>query len=189
VLTVVYSLRIKPKKKGMDYNADIPFEKQPAPGFYDVAEERAKVFAAPVGQSLRALEGKRKQEIEEQEEKNKKRKGNEDGKGKSNQTAQFVAAREAQIKKLKEQEQIIRRRKLNLPMPQVGEAELEDIVKIGQAGEMARELVGAEGGNEATGKLLGDYESLGQARTARTPRTAPTGESPLPTPRPMARRS
>jgi pre-mRNA-splicing factor CDC5/CEF1 len=188
MLTVVRSLRIKPKKKGMDYNADIPFEKQPAPGFYDVTEERAKVFAAPVGQSLRALEGKRKQEIEEQEEKNKKRKGNEDGKGKSNQTAQFVAAREAQIKKLKEQE-IIRRRKLNLPMPQVGEAELEDIVKIGQAGEMARELVGAEGGNEATGKLLGDYESLGQARTARTPRTAPTGESTPPTPWPIARGS
>ncbi|RSH85587.1 Pre-mRNA-splicing factor cef1 [Saitozyma podzolica] len=156
------NLRIKPKKKGMDYNADIPFEKQPAPGFYDVTEERAKVFAAPVGQSLRALEGKRKQEIEEQEEKNKKRKGNEDGKGKSNQTAQFVAAREAQIKKLKEQEQIIRRRKLNLPMPQVGEAELEDIVKIGQAGEMARELVGAEGGMKRQGNCSEITSRLGR---------------------------
>jgi len=157
----------------MDYNADIPFEKQPAPGFYDVTEENAKVFAAPVGSSLRALEGKRKQELEEIEEKKKRQKGND---GKSNQTAQFVAAREAQIKKLKEQEQIIRRRKLNLPIPQVGEAELEDIVKIGQAGEMTRDLV--EGaGSDATGRLLGDYESLGQARMARTPRTAAQGES------------
>ncbi|WVF66189.1 pre-mRNA-splicing factor CEF1 [Kwoniella sp. CBS 6097] len=165
------NLRPKTKKKGMDYNADIPFEKQPAPGFYDVAEENAKVYSAPIGQSLRALEGKRKQELEELEEKKKRSKGND---GKSNQTQQFVAAREAQIKKLKEQEQIIRRRKLNLPMPQVGESELEDIVKIGQAGELARELVGAEGsGSRATEGLLGEYEALGQARMARTPRTAP----------------
>ncbi|EGF96984.1 uncharacterized protein MELLADRAFT_46250, partial [Melampsora larici-populina 98AG31] len=28
-------MRMRPKKDGMDYNADIPFEKQPAPGFYD----------------------------------------------------------------------------------------------------------------------------------------------------------
>lgn len=169
------SLRAKAKKKGMDYNADIPFEKQPAPGFYDVVEENAKVFAAPVGSSLRALEGKRKQELEEIEEKKKRQKGND---GKSNQTAQFVAAREAQIKKLKEQEQIIRRRKLNLPVPQVGEAELEDIVKIGQAGEMTRDLV--EGaGTEATGRLLGDYESLGQAKMARTPRTQAQSECTL----------
>lgn len=159
----------------MDYNADIPFEHQPAPGFYDVGEERAKVYAAPVGSSLRALEGKRRQELEENEEKERKRQKTTEGGGKSNQTAQFVAAREAQIKKLKEQEQIIRRRKLNLPMPQVGEKELEDIVKIGQAGEVARDLVGA--GEGATDRLLGDYEGLGQARNARTPRTAPQSES------------
>ncbi|WRT63699.1 pre-mRNA-splicing factor CEF1 [Kwoniella shivajii] len=165
------NLRPKKKKNGMDYNADIPFEKQPAPGFYDVAEENAKVYAAPVGQSLRALEGKRKQELEELEEKKKRSKGND---GKSNQTAQFVQAREAQIKKLKEQEQIIRRRKLNLPTPQVGEQELEDIVKIGQAGELARELVGGEGsGSKATEGLLGEYEALGRAKMARTPRTGP----------------
>jgi hypothetical protein len=34
----------------------------------DVTEEQAKVFAAPVGSSLRSLEGKRKQELEEMEE-------------------------------------------------------------------------------------------------------------------------
>nr|ODN90891.1 pre-mRNA-splicing factor CEF1 [Cryptococcus depauperatus CBS 7855] len=162
------NLRAKPKKKGMDYNADIPFEKQPAPGFYDVTEENAKVYDAPVGSTLRALEGKRKQELDEIEER-KKRQKKEDGK--SNQTQQFVAAREAQIKKLKEQEQVIRRRKLNLPIPQVGERELEDIVKIGQAGELARELVGE--GNQATEGLLGEYESLSQAKMARTPAMAP----------------
>ena len=54
----------------------------------------------------------------------------------------FIAARDAQIQKLKEAESIGRRRKLVLPTAQVGEVELEDIVKIGQAGENAKALVG-----------------------------------------------
>lgn len=72
---------------------------------------------------------------------------------------------------MKEAESIGRRRKLALPAAQVGEAELEDIVKIGQAGENAKALVG--GGSDASGRLLSDYEGLEAARMARTPRTAP----------------
>lgn len=60
-----------------------------------------------------------------------------------------------------------------LPPAQVGEAELEDIVKIGLAGENAKALVG--GGSDASGRLLSDYEGLENARMARTPRTAPQG--------------
>lgn len=30
----------KRKKHGIDYNADIPFEKRPAPGFYDTSNEK-----------------------------------------------------------------------------------------------------------------------------------------------------
>jgi pre-mRNA-splicing factor CDC5/CEF1 len=60
---------------------------------------------------------------------------------------------------------------LILPGAQVGEAELEDIVKIGQASESAKGLVA--GGSEASGRLLSDYEGLENARMARTPRTAP----------------
>lgn len=58
-----------------------------------------------------------------------------------------------------------------LPAAQVGEAELEDIVKIGQASENAKALVA--GGSEASNRLLSDYEGLEKARMARTPRTAP----------------
>lgn len=64
-----------------------------------------------------------------------------------------------------------------LPTAQVGEVELEDIVKIGQAGENAKALVG--GGSDASGKLLSDYEGLENARMARTPRTAPQRKSNL----------
>ena len=60
-------MRQKSKKKGMDYNADIPFEKKAAPGFYDTSEEQARASIAPVGQTLRRLENKRKPEEEEAE--------------------------------------------------------------------------------------------------------------------------
>ncbi|KAH9483810.1 Pre-mRNA-splicing factor CEF1 [Psilocybe cubensis] len=166
-------MRHKTKKKGMDYNADIPFEKKAAPGFYDTSEEQARVAAAPVGQTLRRLENKRKPEEEEAERKKRQRKnaaGKEGSEGANHQT-KFIAARDAQIQKLKEAESIGRRRKLALPAAQVGEAELEDIVKIGQAGENAKALVG--GGSDASGRLLSDYEGLEAARMARTPRTAP----------------
>ena len=76
---------MKSKKKGMDvsnihssrcrhltppfqYNADIPFEKKAAPGFYDTSEEQARASIAPVGQSLRRLENKRKPGEEEEAE-------------------------------------------------------------------------------------------------------------------------
>ncbi|KAJ1309933.1 hypothetical protein OPQ81_006692 [Rhizoctonia solani] len=164
-------MRHKTKKKGMDYNADIPFEKKPAPGFYDTSEEQAKSYSAPVGQSLRRLENKRKPQEEESEAKKRQKKGKE---GAEPHSTKFIAARDAQIQKLKEAEQISKRRALVLPAAQVGEAELEDIVKIGQAGQSARALMNDEGqGSEASGQLLGEYEGLSHARMARTPRTAP----------------
>ncbi|THG96828.1 hypothetical protein EW026_g5074 [Hermanssonia centrifuga] len=162
-------MRHKTKKKGMDYNADIPFEKKPSAGFYDTADEQARATSAPVGQTLRRLENKRKPEEEDAERKKRQRRGKE-GDNTPHQT-KFVAARDAQIQKLKEAESIGRRRKLVLPTAQVGEAELEEIVKIGQAGEEAKALVA--GGSEATERLLSDYEGLEKARMARTPRTAP----------------
>ena len=128
-----------------------------------------------MGQTLRRLENKRKPEEEEAERKKRQRKNDagKEGEGASHPT-KFIAARDAQIQKLKEAESIGRRRKLVLPTAQVGEAELEDIVKIGQAGENAKALVG--GGSDASGRLLSDYEGLDAARMARTPRTAPQRE-------------
>ena len=76
-LNLSYSSRFKVKKKGMDYNADIPFEHKPALGFYDTSEEQAKATSAPIGQSLRRLENKRKPEEEEAERKRKKKREEE----------------------------------------------------------------------------------------------------------------
>lgn len=58
-----------------------------------------------------------------------------------------------------------------LPAAQVGETELEEIVKIGQSGEKSKALIAD--GSAATSKLVGEYEGLEGAKMARTPRTAP----------------
>ena len=112
---------------------DFPFEKNGTLGFYDTSEEQALITSVPVGQFLRRPD---KRKPEEETERNKRQRqhaaGNEGSENSGHQT-KFVAARDAQIQNLKEAESIGRRRKLVLPGAQVGEAELEDIVKIGQA--------------------------------------------------------
>lgn len=169
-------MRSKTKRKGMDYNADIPFEKKPAAGFYDTSDEQARIAAAPVGQTLRRLENKRKPDQEDAERRKRQKKEQENKADGPHQT-KFIPAREAQIQKLKEAESIGRRRKLMLPAAQVGDAELEDIVKIGQAGENAKALVAGQG--EASERLLSEYEGLEGAKMARTPRTAPQVDNVL----------
>jgi len=152
-------------------------------------------MAAPVGQTLRRLENKRKPDAED-EERRKRQKRESESKEPGHQT-KFIPSREAQIQKLKEAESIGRRRKLVLPNAQVGESELEEIVKIGLGSEEAKALVSGAGGNEASGRLLSDYEGgmLEGAKMARTPSTVPhtgtgfAGTTPTPhvafTPNPL----
>ncbi|QRV93930.1 pre-mRNA-splicing factor CEF1 [Ceratobasidium sp. AG-Ba] len=104
---------------------------------------------------------------------NVKRRAKREG-GSEPHSTKFIVAWDAQIQKLKEAEEISKQRSLVLPAAQVGEAELEEIAKIGQAGQSARELMNDKGeGNEASGRLLGQYEGLGHVRMGQTPRTAP----------------
>lgn len=167
--------RFKTKQKGMDYNADIPFEKAPAPGFYDTTDESSKKTFTPVGRNLKDLEGgKRKKEMEDADRR-KRQKQAKETKANGGAMANFVPAKDQQIQRLKEEQQIGKRKKLVLPGAQVGERELEEIVKIGQAGEEARRIA-EEGSNEAGRGLLGDYSALAHAKDTRTPRTAPQGK-------------
>ena len=68
-----------------------------------------------------------------------------------------------------------KRSKLVLPSPQISDMELEEVVKVGQASEFARQQAeesGEQGG--ATQGLLSDYNTLqtpGGIANLRTPRT------------------
>ena len=164
------NIKITNRKKGqMDYNADIPFEKKAAPGFYDTQEEKEQ------NEKQREAFDPRKQQLankrkndQEDDMQRKKQKGDKPG-----PSAAFVAAAKAgQMQKIREAEQSSKRRPLNLPAPQVGEAELEDIVKMGMVGEQAHRLAG-EGDNEATKGFIGNYTGIVGGTPIRTPRAPP----------------
>lgn len=166
------NIKITNRKKGqMDYNADIPFEHKPASGFYDTAEEidRNERQREAFDPRKQQLANKRKGD-QDNDMDPKRRKDDKPG---SAPSAAFAAAAKAgQMQRIREAEQSSKRRALNLPAPQVGDVELEDIVKMGLMGEQAHRLAG-EGDNEATKSLVGSYTGLTGSTPIRTPRAPP----------------
>jgi len=169
-------IELKPKRKKknqMDYNADIPFEKRPALGFYDTTEEHNRpVDHTKLTNVHLSKLNQRKADRDEEKERDKKRKAREKQAlgGDEGNKGNFVLASNMKLNKIQEAEQIAKRRKLVLPTPQVGESELEQIVKVGFAGQNAANL--DEDGNAATAGLVGDYSiTPSGGLPARTPRT------------------
>ncbi|XP_064612178.1 cell division cycle 5-like protein [Liolophura sinensis] len=152
------------KKRGVDYNAEIPFEKKPASGFYDTSEEVYKPLE-PNYKRLRQqqLDGERRQDKEERERKKdkqrqKKRKEND-----------LPGAIQGQTNFTEPQK---KRSKLVLPAPQISDAELEEVVKVGQASEYARQQAEGSGTKDGVSQgLLSDYSVTPNAANLRTPRT------------------
>uniref|UniRef100_A0A336LTJ0 CSON004489 protein n=1 Tax=Culicoides sonorensis TaxID=179676 RepID=A0A336LTJ0_CULSO len=148
----------KRRIKGIDYNAEIPFEKKPAPGFYDTSEEHITPIAADFSRLRQQnLDGERRDEKEARERRKDKDKLN---KRKENDIPMAM---------LQNQEPAKKRSKLVLPEPQISEQELQQVVKLGRASEVAKE-VASESGIETTDALLADYSITPQvALTPRTP--------------------
>ncbi|GLG94841.1 Myb protein [Gryllus bimaculatus] len=157
----------KKKKRGVDYNAEIPFEKRPAPGFYDTSKEELDT-SAPDFARLRQqhLDGELRTEKEERDRR------------KDKQKLKQRKENDIPVAMLQNQEPAKKRSKLVLPEPQISDQELQQVVKLGRASEAARE-VATEGGQQASDALIADY-SLTPAGATRTPRTpAPTTDRVL----------
>ncbi|CAO3607013.1 unnamed protein product [Mucor hiemalis] len=171
-------MRMKTKKNVMDYNTDTPFEKKAALGFYDTTEEANRTVDPGKLTNVHLSKlNRRRADIEDEKNREKKRKAkqNPNASTQGNQ-GEFVREKNAKIVQMQEQEQISKRRKLVLPAPQVGEQELEDIVKSGFAGENAKNLV-LENEVDATQGLIGDYEFTPNRLTTRTPRAPPSNDN------------
>ncbi|RMD43805.1 hypothetical protein DV735_g1303, partial [Chaetothyriales sp. CBS 134920] len=160
------------KQGGMDYNADIPFEKAPAPGFYDTVEEQDHNEKERESFDPRKQQLARKRQGDAEDKDNSKRQ-KQDKASSAAAAAAAAAARAGQMQRMREAEQQSRRRALNLPAPQVSDAELDDIVKMGMAGDKAVRASG-EGGVDEQG-LVSQYTNLVGATPLRTPR-APAQE-------------
>lgn len=147
------------KKRQIDYNKEIPFEKVPASGFYDTSTE-AFDNADPNFARLRQqqLDGELRKEKEERDRRKDKDKMKQ---RKENDMPLTMIGDEPQRK----------RSKLVLPEPQISDLELEQVVKLGRASEAAKEAA-SESGTRASQTLLSDY-SLTNTSTPvmRTPRT------------------
>ncbi|KAI0132581.1 pre-mRNA splicing factor component-domain-containing protein [Xylariales sp. AK1849] len=164
--TAGINTKVITRKKGqMDYNADIPFEKAPALGFYDTTEEQAmnERERAAFNPGKQHAANKRKVEQDNDGER-KKRKNDKDGPSASMQ----AALKAGQLQKIREAEQSSKRRPMALPSPQVGEGELEEIVKMGKMGERANLLAQASE-NDATRGLVNSYSTLTSQTPIRTP--------------------
>ncbi|KAI5301599.1 Pre-mRNA-splicing factor cef1 [Ascosphaera pollenicola] len=159
------NVKVTTVKKGqMDYNADIPFEKAPAPGFYDTAEEIERNEKQRAAFDPRKAQANKRKADEEEQDNRKKKKDDKSG-------GTFTAAMKAgHLQKIREAEQSSKRRPLNLPAPQVSEAEIEEIVKMGMAGERAIQMAGED--NEDTRGLVGKYSTVIGNQPIRTPRVA-----------------
>ncbi|KAF1980777.1 hypothetical protein K402DRAFT_399140 [Aulographum hederae CBS 113979] len=165
------NIKITTRKPGeMDYNADIPFEKAPAPGFFDTKEEekqneREREAFDPRKQQLSI---KRKGGPEDEDRDSKKRKGD-----KSATNAAVAAAKAGQMAKIREAEQNSKRRGLNLPAPLSNEDDIDRWAKSGITGERATQAALADG--NSTNAFIGNYSSMMGNTPLRTPR-APQGE-------------
>lgn len=156
------------RRKGeMDYNADIPFEIKPASGFYDTAEEEARGKREQGMIDISKVQATKRRLQEEDESRSKRQRKAVIPPQNDEATAE---KRARQLQRLKQAEQLARRRPLNLPTPQVADSELEEIVKMGLSGESVRGLVD-EAGAEASRGLLSDYSRVGTSTPVRTPMT------------------
>ncbi|KKK22406.1 hypothetical protein ARAM_001435 [Aspergillus rambellii] len=162
------NIKVVTRKQGeMDYNADIPFEKPAAPGFYDTMEEEAR------NERQREMFDPRKQQLankrkgDQDEDADRKKRKNDKN---SNSAAFAAAARAGQMQKIREAEQSSKRRALVLPTPQVSESEMEDIIKMGMAGDRASKMAGDEDGARG---LIGKYSAIVGGTPIRTPRAPP----------------
>ncbi|CAI7643212.1 unnamed protein product [Penicillium palitans] len=162
------NVKVVTRKPGqMDYNADIPFEKPAAPGFYDTIEEKDQNERQREAFDPRKQQLANKRKGDQDDDAERKKRKNDKG---SASAASAAAARAGQMQKIREAEQSHKRRGLNLPAPQVSESELEHVIKMGLAGEKASRMGYDEAGTQ---ELLGDYSTIIGGTPIRTPQAAP----------------
>ncbi|CAD6235195.1 unnamed protein product [Miscanthus lutarioriparius] len=160
----------KRKRKGIDYNAEIPFEKRPPSGFYDTVGEDRPLEHVQFPTTIEELEGKRRADIEAQLRK-------QDIARNKILQQQDAPAAIMQANKLNDPEAVTKRSKLMLPPPQISDHELEEIAKMGNAGDPALADELGEG-STATRTLLASYSQtprLGMT-PLRTPQRTPAGK-------------
>eukprot|EP00038_Savillea_parva_P008761 m.179009 g.179009 ORF g.179009 m.179009 type:complete len:779 (+) comp14664_c0_seq1:64-2400(+) len=161
--------RKRRRKDGIDYNAEIPFEKKAPKGFFDPSKDGTPASREFKPMSLEdARGGPSRDKVEEQ-------KRREDKKRHEEQQKKDMPRAVMQMNKMTEEGSQRKRSKLVLPAPQTSDQELQDLVKLSATAEAVAALAAEKGAN-----LLEDYTTTPAAALAatRTPR-APAHQDPL----------
>ena len=139
-------------------------KKKPAPGFYDTSEENYQALDADLRKiQQQDLDGELRSEKEGRERKKDKQRL------KQKRESELPSA----ILQTNGVSEINKKRsKLVLPAPQISDAELQEVVKVGQASEVARQTAEESGiTNSASSTLLSEYNVTNNSIALRTPRT------------------
>lgn len=147
----------KRNRNQVDYNADIPFEHKPAPGFYDTTEENVINYREKMAFERKTnKKGVFMQESLDKDQKNKKRYRDKDTAALA--AEQAAQARAERLQELNHADKLAKRRKLVLPTPQVQDEEIEKIVKFGSRGEKVHKMYQSSDGG-ATEGLMSEYQN------------------------------
>lgn len=140
------------KLKGIDYNKEIPFPKKVPAGFYDTSKElehekEQKNDPNFVNVALQRLEARRRDDEEERRRK-------QDARKQALKRMRDLPGVIMQVNKLNDPENVRHRTKLVLPAPQVTDAELEQLSKLGLTPSDV-----ADSADGPTKALMTDYSS------------------------------
>ncbi|VDO03443.1 unnamed protein product [Rodentolepis nana] len=140
------------KHQFIDYNREIPFQKQPPKGFHDTSKEVPE--PKPINFDRLRLGDIEKEPFMEREKRERKKDAEKQKKRLESDLPAALLAREKD-----NGEPAIKRSKLVLPAPQISDQELENLVKMGQAGENAIRMALEDSRPDATATqtLLSEY--------------------------------
>lgn len=140
----------------IDYNREIPFEKQPPKGFHDTSREFPE--SKPINFDRLRLGDIEKEPFMEREKRERKKDAERQAKRLESDLPGALLAREKD-----NGEPVVKRSKLVLPAPQISDLELENLVKVGQAGENAMRMALEDSRSDAvaTQTLLSEYHKGG----------------------------
>lgn len=157
--------RFRKKRRGVDYNAEIPFERKPAQGFYNTTDENVKELEPNYKKLRQEHMDEKRRDI--QEERDRRKDKDRQKKRKENDLPGAIQS----INKLMNEDASKKRSKLVLPSPQITDAEVQEVVKLGIASEQAKSFVGEDDESVSKG-LLSEYSvTAGSNLPLRTPKT------------------
>ncbi|KAJ1409760.1 hypothetical protein B484DRAFT_336577 [Ochromonadaceae sp. CCMP2298] len=160
------------RRRNINYATEIPFQKVPPAGFYDVGDEntdgkKQKLDPKAAGLELAKMEGRHEKEEEEKAK-------SKDARAMKKLFQENAPLAVAKVAAANDPATLRRRLALALPAPQVTDGELEDIVRLGQSTHaLMAPPVGLPSGRGSA--LVADY-SARTLSTLPTPQRTPVQE-------------